>query len=674
MTFQDFKIGQKLITGFGLTILLMLGSFVVAIIYLKTIDQESMAVSDHYLPYAFQADQMEKSLLKIQQDYFALANEHVPDPKRQQSLKDKIEFFKKQLGIFQSMFAEMKNEEFLQKTNKIASSFDAFHSSGLAMVEAFHTQGMEKGHALSKQFDALALGLERQVDELRERQAQVVREAATGVTNSIDRIKLGMGLAGFVAVICGGGMAILLNRGIARPITSISSLARRAAAGEMSLRIRSSSRDEVGELGQAFDFLLDKIESVLVLNRAVLDAIPDPVYLVDKEGKIFLANQATARFSGRTLEDIHGASCADLFRSTHHQGNACPAQDPAETDRDREEIMICDLVGDTVCFQPFADTVRDKQGREMGVIEVLRDVTTLVRKEEEIKTGFERLSVVHVELGEAAARIAETSGEVTSQVGQVASGARLQTERVGETVISMGQLRETILEVSRNAASAAGQAELARAKAQDGASIVGESVKAIGVVHTLAGKLKTDVSALGQQASAIGQIINVITDIADQTNLLALNAAIEAARAGEAGRGFAVVADEVRKLAEKTMKATTEVSSAIASIQQGVEGNIRGMDQAVEAVETATSLANRSGQALEEIVPLVDATSDQVRSIATAAEEQSATCEEIGRNVDNVNDISVKTADDMNLAAESIGKLVEFARSLRCLAETENGQ
>ena len=292
----------------------------------------------------------------------------------------------------------------------------------------------------------------------------------------------------------------------------------------------------------------------------------------------------------------------------------------------------------------------------------------IATKEEEIKAGFEQLSMVHSELREAATRIAETSGEIADQVEQVARGARLQTDRVGETVISMGQLRETILEVSRNAASAASQAELAKNKAQEGASVVGESVRAISVVHTLAGKLKHDVSALGTQASAIGQIIDVITDIADQTNLLALNAAIEAARAGEAGRGFAVVADEVRKLAEKTMKATTEVSSAIASIQQGVEGNIHGMDQAVEAVEAATSLANRSGQALEEIVPLVDATSDQVRSIATASEEQSATCEEIGRNVDNVNDISVKTAEDMDLAADSIGKLSEFAQNLRRLA------
>ncbi|KHK00353.1 methyl-accepting chemotaxis protein [Desulfovibrio sp. TomC] len=673
MSFENLKIKHKLTAGFGLTILLMLASFTLSFVYLKNIDYESMAVSEHYLPYAFQADAMEKSLLKIQQDFFALANDHMPDPKRQQSLQDKVEEFKKQLGLFQAMFLEMKNEEYIKRTREIATSFESFQAAGLAMIEAFHTQGMEKGHALSKQFDVLALGLEQQVDALRERQAQVVKEAVGGVTNSIDAIKLAMALAGIVALACAACMAILLNKGIARPIAAISTLARRVAAGEMSLRIDASGRDEVGELGQAFNFLLEKIESALVLNRAVLDAIPDPVYLVDKDHRVFLANQATARFSGRAMTDVHGADCSELFRAARCQGDACPTKDDARTANRGEGIMTCQLAGGTVCFQPFSDTVRDKQGREMGVIDVLRDVTSLVRKEEEIKAGFARMSEIHVEVEEAAARIAETSEEIATQVEQAAAGAKNQTERVSETATAMGQLRETILDVSRNAADASSQAELARAKAQDGAAIVRESVQAIGTVHSLAGKLKTDVFALGQQASAIGQIIDVITDIADQTNLLALNAAIEAARAGEAGRGFAVVADEVRKLAEKTMNATTEVSSAIASIQQRVESNIRGMDQAVEAVETATNLANRSGQALEEIVPLVDTTSDQVRSIATAAEEQSATCEEIGRNVDNVNGISLKTAEDMDRAAGAIARLADFAQRLRSLADAESG-
>ena len=132
-------------------------------------------------------------------------------------------------------------------------------------------------------------------------------------------------------------------------------------------------------------------------------------------------------------------------------------------------------------------------------------------------------------------------------------------------------------------------------------------------------------------------------DIADQTNLLALNAAIEAARAGEAGRGFAVVADEVRKLAEKTMSSTTDVGNAIAAIQQSAGQSIQQVEKAVGNISEATEYSNKSGEALKEIVGMVDQTADEVLAIAAASEQQSATSEEINRSVADVNHIAAST-------------------------------
>jgi methyl-accepting chemotaxis protein len=182
-----------------------------------------------------------------------------------------------------------------------------------------------------------------------------------------------------------------------------------------------------------------------------------------------------------------------------------------------------------------------------------------------------------------------------------------------------------------------------------------------------------DMGLLGKQAENIGQILNVISDIADQTNLLALNAAIEAARAGEAGRGFAVVADEVRKLAEKTMTATKEVGEAIRGIQAGTKKNYDNVAQAVSAVGEAASLADTSGQTLGQIVRLVDAAADQVRSIATASEQQSATSEEINRSIEDVNRISSETAEAMRQSSRVVDSLVEQARGLSgIIAELQN--
>mgnify|MGYP000941383029 FL=1 len=228
-------------------------------------------------------------------------------------------------------------------------------------------------------------------------------------------------------------------------------------------------------------------------------------------------------------------------------------------------------------------------------------------------------------------------------------------------------MNASVLEVARNAAGAAGTSSDAKTRAEDGDDVVKKVVGGIAKLREQALNLKTDMAALGEQAQSINQIMNVISDIADQTNLLALNAAIEAARAGEAGRGFAVVADEVRKLAEKTMNATQEVGSSIQGIQNATQRNMGHVDQTVTTIEQATELANDAGLALKEIVSLVDRAADQARSIAAAAEEQSATSEEVNRSVEEINAISAETSSAMGQSAMAVSELAAQAMELKDL-------
>ena len=262
------------------------------------------------------------------------------------------------------------------------------------------------------------------------------------------------------------------------------------------------------------------------------------------------------------------------------------------------------------------------------------------------------------------AGVSKASEELANQVRQASLGAQEQAARISETATAMEEMNSTVLEVARNAGTTAEASNQARDKAAAGSSEVQKVVAGMATINSGAEELRAEMEDLSRKAESIGAILNVISDIADQTNLLALNAAIEAARAGEAGRGFAVVADEVRKLAEKTMQATAQVGQAIRGIQDGTAKNMAKVENTVRMVDDVTALANNSGMALSEIVSLVDSESDQIRAIATASEEQSATSEEINRSIEEVSRIASETASAMQASDEVVLNLGQQAQEL----------
>ncbi|WP_319780707.1 methyl-accepting chemotaxis protein [Maridesulfovibrio sp.] len=271
------------------------------------------------------------------------------------------------------------------------------------------------------------------------------------------------------------------------------------------------------------------------------------------------------------------------------------------------------------------------------------------------------------ELEDVVAIISTASEELSAQIEQSATGSDMQSQRTAETATAMEQMNASVLEVARNSGEASSTAGEASETATDGAAVVKKMVEEIGTVQSYSETLEKEMEELGVSAEKIGQIIDVISDIADQTNLLALNAAIEAARAGEAGRGFAVVADEVRKLAEKTMIATNEVESAIGEIQRGTEQSIKQCSNTVHEIGTVSEMAKEAGDSLHGILSLNDTVSEQIQGIAAACEEQSATSEQINRAVDEINTISMETNSAMRQSAEAVSDLAMQAQQLKTI-------
>jgi methyl-accepting chemotaxis protein len=180
-------------------------------------------------------------------------------------------------------------------------------------------------------------------------------------------------------------------------------------------------------------------------------------------------------------------------------------------------------------------------------------------------------------------------------------------------------------------------------------------------------ELQQVVGGLSRNSEKIGNIVGVIDDVADQTNLLALNAAIEAARAGEQGRGFAVVADEVRKLAERTTASTKEIASMVKNIQEDTGKAVGSMEVSAKEVSSGVTLANQAGSSLQEIVHEAKGVQEMVQQIATAAEEQSAAAEEISSNVESIASVSKQNAaasEQTSAASQEISRLTDDLQSL----------
>jgi len=262
---------------------------------------------------------------------------------------------------------------------------------------------------------------------------------------------------------------------------------------------------------------------------------------------------------------------------------------------------------------------------------------------------------------------ASASTEISSNADEMAAGTHEQSSQVGEIANSVEMMMSGLNDTSENIEIAAQKAEEAGEFAKKGGEIINQTIEGMNAIAEVVTSSAVSVKELGAKSDQIGEIIQVINEIADQTNLLALNAAIEAARAGEQGRGFAVVADEVRKLAEKTTKATNEISERITQIQSVSTNTVNSIEEGNEKVILGKDLVTQAGTSINEIIFSFNEVMDVVSKVAASSREQSASTEEIVANIQGITTVTNEAAMGVQQIAEASEDLSRLTHELQSI-------
>jgi len=451
------------------------------------------------------------------------------------------------------------------------------------------------------------------------------------------------------------------------PLIALKEIANKVALGEVDLKVESKSSDEIGELEKSFGFMIENVKEQAKIADNIakgnLDVKVNP--RSEKDILSISLKQVVTNLNELAINIKHLTQSAQ-------EGNLSVRGNAQKflggyyeiingVNRTLDEVVNPTKEGsDVLAILANGDLTARVNGDYKGDHQIMKN---------SINKVAESLSQALTEVSEAIQATASASSQISSSSEEMAAGSQEQSAQTAEIASAVEEMTKTIIETSKNASLAADNSKIASDSVKKGTQKVDETKKGMERIVASTADTGKIISSLAQKSDQIGEITQVIDDIADQTNLLALNAAIEAARAGEQGRGFAVVADEVRKLAERTTKATKEIADTIRTIQVEAKEADKSMIEAGESVKHGMELTEQVAEVLNEILSVNAKVSDMVNQVAAASEEQSATAEQISKNIESISSVTqqsaagtqqiAKAAEDLNHLTNNLQNLIE---------------
>jgi len=485
----------------------------------------------------------------------------------------------------------------------------------------------------------------------------------------IKNILIGLGLSLLLIPI----VVITINKAI-NPIKKLTEIANKVSNGDISNDIVADSEDEIGELLKSFQKMVENLrEKAFVATKiAKGETDVDINILSDKDilSKSFI--QMTNVFK-KLMNEIQFLINSAVEGKLTERGNA------NEFEGGYKELVVG--------INGLLDTILKPMKEAEIILTKLSDGDLTSRligdyrgDHKIIKDSINKMSDqfqrAMLEIANSIQNTVEVSEHLSSSSEELAAGMQEQASQTAEVASSMEEMSKTIIENSNNAEIAAETAKEAGDKAREGGQVVTKSYNGMIKIASTVKESANVIFNLGNNSEKIGEIVNVINDIAEQTNLLALNAAIEAARAGEQGRGFAVVADEVRKLSERTAKATKEISEMIKGLQSDTKSAVEAMSHGKKEVEDGIEMTRLAGEVLQHIIEISENVTGVAFQVANASKEQSIVSEEITKNIDGINLVSQQSSQSIHQVSGVADELNQITINLQNLLKgfrlTEN--
>jgi methyl-accepting chemotaxis protein len=512
----------------------------------------------------------------------------------------------------------------------------------------------------------------------------------------INTILIVMGIAALASIL----LTFILHKNVIKPLGQMTTAAGEFSSGNKNAKFEVNSKDELGSLSNSLKKMAQKINAQL----QYLDNLPTPVTIIDKEFNVQYINNAAANFSGIRPEEAVGKKCSILFNTPHCGTDNCGCLKAMNLESAVTSETVSEVNSEKRPIIYTGAPIKNEEGKIIGALESTAEITdikdnehylarstqSLLKAMEKFSNGDLTVSVkpekenddigklfygfnnsvskineLILNLLNAVAATASASSEISSSAEQMAAGSQEQSTQTTEVATAVEEMAATVTETTQNVTIAAEAARDAGNTAKEGGTVIKNTIKGIEKISNVVTEAASAVELLGNSSEKIGQIIEVIDDIAGQTNLLALNAAIEAARAGEHGRGFAVVADEVSKLAERTIRATKEITETIENIQNETNKAVNSIRKGKEEAVKGREFASEASGSLEQIITKTNAVIEQINQVASASEQQATTAEQISKNLDGINSV----AQESSLGLQQIAKATEDLNQL-----TENLQ